>query len=212
MGGVKAAGVATGAAIHVDTGMNRLGLTLAEARMLAEQRDLVEAIRPSLLMSHLACADTPDHPMNRRQFTAFRAVRVLLPNIPASLANSAGIFLGADYHFDLVRPGIALYGGRAVRPAPIPMDTVVTLEAQVLQVRDVKRDETVGYGAAETSPQHEPSRRRSALGYADGYHRAAGSSDTRPGARAFVRGRFAPLIGRVSMDLLALDVTAYPWR
>jgi alanine racemase len=203
---IKRAGARTGAAIHVDTGMNRLGLTPAEARNLADQRDLVETIRPSLLMSHLACADTPDHPMNRRQLNAFRAVRVLLPNIPASLANSAGIFLGGDYHFDLVRPGIALYGGRAVQVGPNPMRTVVTLEGEVLQVRDVKRDETVGYGAAQASLQMS----RIAVvgvGYADGYHRAAGSSDARPGARAFVRGSSAPLIGRVSMDLLAIDVT-----
>ncbi len=203
---IKRAGARTGAAIHVDTGMNRLGLTPAEARNLSGQRDLVETIRPSLLMSHLACADTPDHPMNRRQLNAFRAVRVLLPNIPASLANSAGIFLGADYHFDLVRPGIALYGGRAVQTGPNPMRTVVTLEAEVLQVRDVKRDETVGYGATQTCLQMS----RIAIvgvGYADGYHRAASSSDARPGARAFVKGTSAPLIGRVSMDLLAIDVS-----
>jgi alanine racemase len=203
---LKQAGARTGSALHVDTGMNRLGLTPAEARALSEQRDLIDAIRPSLLMSHLACADTPDHPMNRRQLTAFRAVRVLLPNMPASLANSAGIFLGADYHFDLVRPGIALYGGRAVQEKPNPMRTVVTLEAEVLQVREVKRDDTVGYGAAETCLQ--PSRVAIlGVGYADGYHRSAGSSNERPGARAFLRGSYAPLIGRVSMDLLAIDVT-----
>ncbi len=203
---VKRGGARTGAAIHVDTGMNRLGLTPAEARNLAEQRELVETIEPSLLTSHLACADTPDHPLNRRQLNAFRAVRVLLPNIPASLSNSAGIFLGRDYHFDLVRPGIALYGGRAVQTGPNPMRTVVTLEAEVLHVRDVKRDDTVGYGAAETCLQ--PTRVAVlGVGYADGYHRAAGSSSARPGARAFVRGSSAPLIGRVSMDLLAIDVT-----
>jgi alanine racemase len=206
---VKASGVDTSAAIHVDTGMNRLGLTVAEARALAEQRELMETIRPSLLMSHLACADTPEHPLNRRQLTAFRAVRVLLANIPASLANSGGVFLGPEYHFDLVRPGIALYGGAAVKDAPNPMEPVVTLEAAVLQVRDVKRDETVGYGAAEATTRQS----RIAVvgvGYADGYHRRAGSSDARAGARAYVRGRFAPLIGRISMDLLAIDVTDIP--
>ncbi len=203
---VKRAGARTGSALHVDTGMNRLGLTPADARALSEQRDLVDAVRPSLLMSHLACADTPDHAMNRRQLTAFRAVRVLLPNIPASLANSAGIFLGGEYHFDLVRPGIALYGARASAEGPNPMQTVVTLEAEVLQVRDVKRGETVGYGAAETALQ--PSRLAIVgVGYADGYHRAAGSADARQGARVFVRGSHAPLIGRVSMDLLAIDVS-----
>ena len=203
---VRRAGATTGSALHVDTGMNRLGLTLAEARALSEHPDLLAAIRPSLLMSHLAAADTPDHPLNRRQLTSFRAVRVLLANIPASLANSAGIFLSADYHFDLTRPGIALYGGGAVSGTPNPMRTVVTLEARVLQVRDVRRGETVGYGAVETCVQAS----RVAIlgvGYADGYHRAAGSSAERPGARAFVRGSHAPLIGRVSMDLTAVDVT-----
>jgi alanine racemase len=205
---LRRAGATTGSALHVDTGMNRLGLTVLEARSLTE-RDHLEVIRPSLLMSHLACADTPDHPLNRRQLTAFRALRGLLPNIPASLANSAGILLGPDYHFDLVRPGVALYGGLAVRDAPNPMEPVVTLEAEVLQVRDVKRDDTVGYGATEAATRQS----RVAIvgvGYADGYHRRAGSSGTRAGARAYVRGRFAPLIGRISMDLLALDVTEIP--
>jgi alanine racemase len=206
---VKASGAHTGAAIQVDTGMNRLGLTVSEARILAQEPERLDTIRPSLLMSHLACADTPEHPLNRRQLTAFRAVRVLLPNVPASLANSAGIFLGPEYHFDLVRPGIALYGGKAVSDAPTPTDAVVTLEAPILQVRDVKKDETVGYGASEAATR--PTRvALVGVGYADGYHRRAGSSDQRQGARAYVRGRFAPLIGRVSMDLMAIDVTDVP--
>jgi alanine racemase len=193
------------AAIHVDTGMNRLGLTPAEARKLAQLPELLGAVAPDLLMSHLAAADTPDHPLNRKQLAAFRAVRTLLPDIPASLANSAGIMLGPDYHFDLVRPGIALYGGAFVEGAS-PMRPVVTVEARILQVRDVKPGETVGYGATETVRQ--PSRVAIlAVGYADGYHRLAGSSDRRAGARAFLRGRHAPLIGRVSMDLVAIDVT-----
>jgi alanine racemase len=203
---VRHAGARTACAIHVDTGMNRLGLTLAEARVLSEHRDLIETIAPALLMSHLACADTPGHPLNRKQLTSFRAVRVLLPNIPASLANSAGIFLGHDYHFDLVRPGVALYGAAPLSGEESPMATVVTLEARVLQVREVRRGETVGYGATETVRQ--PSRIAVlGLGYADGYHRLAGSSDERPGARAFVRGRYARIVGRVSMDLIAIDVT-----
>ncbi|MEX0852165.1 MAG: alanine racemase [Bauldia sp.] len=203
---VRSAGAPTGSALHVDTGMNRLGVTPAEARALSEHGDLLDAIRPSLLMSHLAAADTADHPLNRKQLTAFRAVRVLLPNIPASLANSAGIFLGREYHFDLVRPGIALYGGAVARGEPSPLDTVVTLEAQVLQVREVKSGDTVGYGATETCAR--PSRVAIlAAGYADGYHRAAGSTDGRPGARVGVGDNYAPLIGRVSMDLIAVDVT-----
>jgi alanine racemase len=205
----KEQGGTTGAAIHIDTGMNRLGLTPAEARVLAEQDEVLAAVAPDLLMSHLACADEPDNPLNRKQLAAFRAVRVLLPHIPASLANSAGVFLGPDYHFDLVRPGISLYGGAAVKDAANPMRPVVTLEARVLQIREAKRGETVGYGATEALKR--PSRIAIlGCGYADGYHRRAGSSDRRSGARAYVNGRDAPLVGRVSMDLIAVDVTDVP--
>lgn len=197
------------AALHVDTGMNRLGLTPGEARRLAQNADLLTAIAPDLIMSHLACADTPGHPMNRKQLAAFRAVRVLLPDIPASLSNSAGIFLGSDYHFDLVRPGIALYGGEAVAGQPSTTRPVATLEARILQVREAKPGDKVGYGATETLGR--PGRIGVVgAGYADGYHRRAGSSDGRPGARAYLRGRYAPLVGRVSMDLIAIDVTDIP--
>ena len=201
----RRAGGRTGSALQVDTGMNRLGLTPAEARKLGEHRDLRDALGLGLVMSHLAAADTPEHPLNRKQLTAFRAVRTLLPDIPASLANSAGIFLGRDFHFDLVRPGVALYGAAAAAGVS-PLRPVVTLEARVLQVRDGKRGETVGYGATETLER--PARIAIVgVGYADGYHRRAGSSDRRRGARARLHGQDAPIVGRVSMDLIALDVT-----
>lgn len=201
-------GARTGSAIQVDTGMNRLGLTMPEARLLAEQRSLRDVIAPTLVMSHLAAADTPDHPLNRKQLTAFRMIRPLFPGVPASLANSSGIFLGPDYHFDLVRPGIALYGARAAS-GENALATVVTAEARVLQVREAEAGETVGYGAGESLRRNT----RIAIvgaGYADGYHRRAGSSDRRRGARAFLRDRDAPILGRVSMDLMALDVTDNP--
>ena len=207
--GVRASGVPTAAALHVDTGMNRLGIALETCRALAGQAGLAEGLGIALVMSHLACADTPGHPLNDRQLLAFRDVAAAMPAVPASLANSAGVFLGADYHFDLVRPGIALYGGRAVQGAPHPMRPVVTLEGRILQVRDVPAGETVGYGATETLRRDS----RIAIvgvGYADGYIRAAGSTDARPGASAFAGGRRIPLVGRVSMDLLALDVTDLP--
>lgn len=196
-------------ALHVDTGMNRLGLTPGEAHRLRQTPDLLAATAPDLVMSHLACADTPGHPMNCQQLAAFREVRALFPDVPASLANSAGIFLGADYHFDLVRPGIAIYGSSAVSGQPSATRPVVTLEARVLQVREANAGEHVGYGATETVSR----RGRIAVvgaGYADGYHRRASSSDARPGARTYVRGRFAPLVGRISMDLTAIDVTDIP--
>jgi alanine racemase len=192
-------------ALHVDTGMNRLGLSLHEALELSRQPARLAAIAPRLLISHLACADTPDHPLNRAQLAMFSEIRAEFPNLPASLANSAGIALGPEFHFDLVRPGIALYGALYAAGRP-PLDVVATLKAQILQIRDVPGGESVGYGAAETL------RRDSriaviAAGYADGYLRAAGSGGSRRAAQAIVRGRPAPLVGRVSMDLIAIDVT-----
>ena len=198
-------GARTGAAIHVDTGMNRLGLKPDEARQIATDADLTAAFAPTLLLSHLACADTPSQALNARQLALFHQMRMLFPTIPTSLANSAGVFLGDEYHFDLVRPGIALYGARFRNDLP-PLAPVATLEARVLQVRDAAPGETIGYGAAQTI--RTPTRVAIlGVGYADGYHRAASASDHRAGARGYVHGRSVPLIGRVSMDLIAVDVT-----
>jgi alanine racemase len=197
-----------GAAIHVDTGMNRLGMSFEDAEWIsrqppAERDDIV------LVMSHFACADTPEHPLNARQMAAFRAVRGLFPGVPASLANSSGIFLGPDALHDLVRPGVALYGGN---PTPLhvnPMRPVVEVAGRIMQVRDVAAGETVGYRATWTA------RRASrvaivSIGYADGFMRAASGRDDKPGAEAIIAGRRCPLAGLVSMDLLAIDVTDVP--
>ncbi len=191
-------------ALHVDTGMNRLGLNAS---------DLVafdtEQLAPALVMSHLACADDPHHPKNAAQLRTLETLRARVSGVPASLANSAGILLGEAFRFDLVRPGIALYGGRPSRFAANPVEPVVTFEGRIAQVRSAAPGDTVGYGAMRTI-------RRStrlaivAAGYADGYMRAGGSSDTRTGAMAFVAGRHVPVMGRVSMDLIALDVTELP--
>jgi alanine racemase len=192
-------------ALQVDTGMNRLGLSLREVLELARRPDLLARLAPALLLSHLACADEPEHPMNLSQLALFREVRREFPQLPASLANSAGIHLGADYYFDLVRPGIALYGAAFSRNHP-PLSPVVTAKARIVQLRDAAAGEAVGYGAT----QHLESDARIAIlsaGYADGYHRLAGASDERPGASAFVRGHAVPIVGRVSMDLIAVDVT-----
>ena len=197
------------AALHVDTGMNRLGFRLAEAADLAARTDLVTAFTPSLLISHLTSADTPESDASIHQLNRFLHARALFPTVPASLANSAGVFLGANYHFDLVRPGIALYGGNPVPTKPNPMRAVITLEARVCQTRDVPAGEPVGYGGAQMT--RRPSRVAVvSVGYADGFHRAAGSSDAKPGARAVIAGHDAPLIGRISMDLIALDITDIP--
>ena len=192
-------------ALQVDTGMNRLGLTLHEALELARHRELMAAAAPQLLMSHLACADEPAHPQNAAQLALFREIQAQFPHLPASLANSAGIQLGADYHFDMVRPGIALYGGAFSDDQP-PLAVVATAKARIIQVRDVAAGDAIGYGAALRLREE---RRVAVLaaGYADGYHRLAGATDAQPGAHAWVRGRAAPLLGRVSMDLIAVDVT-----
>jgi alanine racemase len=198
-------------AVHVDTGMNRLGLTPERARSLAEENALTGALTPILLMSHLACADTPDHPLNRRQLELFQAVRTLFPQSESSLCNSAGIFLGSDFLCDLTRPGIALYGGAPVKGIANPMRAVATVEARVVQVRHVRAGETVSYGAT-------PLARDSVIavcsaGYADGYH-LAGSGDrvplrraVRKAAEGFIHGRRVPVVGRVTMDLTLFDVT-----
>ncbi len=160
-------------------------------------------------MSHLACAEVPEHPLNDRQIRLFREVRLLYRGIPSSLANSSGIFLGNAAHCDMVRPGVALYG---VNPTPgrsNPMRPVIELQARIVQVRMVPKGETVGYDATWTA-KHATRLAVVAVGYADGYLRAASVSDEAPGADAIVAGKRCPLAGRVSMDLLAIDITELP--
>lgn len=195
-----------GAALHVDTGMSRLGLRMEQAQALANEDNL---FRPSLLMSHLACADVRDHPMNARQFTAFSAAHQFFPGVPASLCNSYGTFHPADIGYDLLRPGVALYGSNPVLDRPNPMKPVVTLEAQVLQVRTVQPGEHVGYGATWTT--RTPARIAVVgIGYADGYLRSGSSSDDFDSAIAYVGGQYCLIAGRISMDMTAIDVTALP--
>ncbi|GJD69639.1 alanine racemase [Methylobacterium gnaphalii] len=192
------------AALHVDTGMNRLGLRVPEALALAGDPLLARAgIR--LLMSHLVSAEKPDEPVNARQIEAFAALRQALPGIPASLANSSGVFLGAAARHDLLRPGYALYGGN---PTPYrtenPMRPVVRLDSPILQIRDVEAGDTAGYNARWQAP----SPRRLAtlsIGYADGYPRSASNA-----GRALVEGVACPILGLISMDLIILDVTNVP--
>ena len=197
-----------GAALHVDTGMHRLGITPEEAAALAP-RAQTENHGIAMLMSHLACAETPDHPLNAKQIALFRELHLLYPGIPASLANSSGIFLGNSAHFDLARPGAALYG---VNPTPgqaNPMQSVVELTGRILQLRTVDRDDTVGYAATWTAKR--PSRIAvAALGYADGLMRGGSGTDDRPGGAAIVAGKRCPIVGRISMDLVCIDVTELP--
>ena len=197
-----------GAALHVDTGMNRLGISANEAAALAP-RIRAENHGITLLMSHLACAEMPEHPLNDTQIKAFREIRMLYRGISSSLANSSGVFLGSAAYCDMVRPGVALYG---VNPTPgrnNPMRPVVQLQARIVQVRSVSRGDTVGYDATWTA-RHASRIAVVGVGYADGFMRTAGSSDEAPGADAIVAGKRCPLAGRISMDLMAVDITDLP--
>ncbi|WP_275790099.1 alanine racemase [Pararhizobium gei] len=201
--------------LHVDTGMNRLGLSMKEALMLANDPARPASFSPILVMSHLACADDQAHPLNRRQLESFRAVTAAFEGVESSLANSAGIHLGSEYHFDMTRPGIAVYGGEAVNGAPNMMKPVVTSEARILQIRDVRTGDTASYGA---SAQFARDSRVAivAIGYADGYHRSVSGGGvalrqaTPSGAYGFLHGHKVAHLGRVTMDLSLFDVTDLP--
>lgn len=196
-------------AIQVDTGLNRLGLTVQQALAFAADNALTRAVEPVLVMSHLACGDEREHPLNRRQAEAFSAVRAAFPGVPASLANSSGLLLGREFHLDLVRPGIAVYGGAP--SSGVTMKTVVTAEARVLQVRRAQGGETVSYGATQVL-ERDTLVAIAAAGYADGLPRSASGSgvplrDVLPGGCGSIRGRRVPILGRVTMDLTMFDVT-----
>ena len=202
-------GVRPPAGLQIDTGMMRLGLEPADVDVIAAYPVIFEAFELALVISHLACADEPEHPLNEKQLALFNELRAKLPEAPASLANSAGILLGPRYHLDLVRPGIALYGGRPINHGDNPMKPVIALSAPIAQVRSVKAGEQVGYGADYTL-KRDGLIATLPVGYADGFSRALGCSDTAPGAQAYIDGLLVPVIGRVSMDLLTIDVTDIP--
>jgi alanine racemase len=196
-------------AVHIDSGMNRLGLPAPEVDAVAEASDLWSALTLSLVMSHLACADDPAHAKNERQRRIFDDLRARLPKALTSLANSAGILLGPDFAYDVVRPGIALYGGHPQRRGESPFRRVVHLKGRILQVRDVPIGDTIGYGATRTILR--PSRIATvAVGYADGLFRALSTKDGEQGLFVYVGSHAAPILGRVSMDLITIDVTGIP--
>jgi alanine racemase len=204
----RASGLAAPAILHLDTGMARLGLDAAELDRLAEDPGLLAGLDLRFVMTHLACADEPGHPLNAGQADRFAAACARLPPgaraAPRSFANSSGLFLGPAFASDLARPGCALYGINPTPGRPNPMRQVVRLEAPVLQVREIPAGATVGYGASWTAPR--TSRIATvAAGYADGYLRALSGR-----ALGFQAGRPVPLIGRVSMDLITFDVTDAP--
>ena len=189
------------AILHVDTGMARLGLGAGEFAAVVENPP---PFAWRAVMSHLACADCPDHPLNERQLARFAAAAARLPGVTASLAASSGIFLGPSYHFDLVRPGAALYGVNPLPGRPNPLRQIVRLFGKIVQLRQIDRGESVGYGAAHVM-EAPGCAAIVAVGYADGWlrslsHRGCG----------YLAGTRVPLLGRVSMDLVTFDVTAVP--
>jgi alanine racemase len=187
-------------AIHVDTGMNRLGLPMA---LVDTEATALRRLAPVLVMSHLACADEPKHPMNLRQRRAFEEVADAFPDTPASLANSAGCFLGKGFGFDLTRPGLALYGG-AIPPAGVELKPGVVLEATVLSLFTGHKGTSVGYGATHTLTE-DRLLATCAIGYADGLPRAGSGK-----LKGWIDGVACPVAGRISMDLVTLDVTDGP--
>lgn len=195
--------------LYIDTGMNRLGLTLEEAAAVAGDG----FPRPVMVMSHLACPDDPSHAMNRQQLESFQRVSRLFEGVESSLSSSGGIFLGTDYHFDLTRPGIALYGGEAVHGVANPMRPVVTSEARILQIRDVRKGDAASYGATHIFA-HDSRVAIVGAGYADGWHRALSGSGVgarangSAGAYGFVAGERVPVVGRITMDLTMFDIGA----
>ena len=200
----RSAGQARRALLHLDTGMARLGLDAAEQARLVADHSLLAGLDLLYIMTHLACADEPDHPLNAEQAARFDRACAVLPKFKRSFANSSGLFLGADYASDLARPGCALYGINPTPGLPNPLRQVLRLEAPVLQIREIPAGASVGYGASFMAAR--PSRIATiAVGYADGYLRSLSGQ----GGAAY-RGLMLPLVGRVSMDLITLDVTDVP--
>ena len=195
-------------ALHLDTGMNRLGFDLLAALQKAMERH-GSASGADLMMSHFVSAEVAQDPINAAQIERFAAARAAFPELPASLVNSSGLFLPARPVYDLARPGYALYGGNPTPGSPNPMRPVVKLTVAIQQIRRIEAGETAGYNGQWTAKR--PTRLATLLaGYADGLPVGAGATDGKPGAEVAIAGRRAPLVGRVSMDLSIVDLTDLP--
>lgn len=186
------------AGLHIDTGMNRLGIGPEE---LPHAMSALKDTSLALLMSHLACGSDIKHEFNGTQLRRFIDASMLFPRAPLSLAATAGALIGTDYHFDLIRPGIGLYGSGGLDANNPKLAAAATIEAPILQVRDCEAGETFGYGATFTAPQKMRAA-TVALGYADGYLRSLSGR-----GYGVLAGAKRPILGRVSMDLIILDVT-----
>ena len=198
----KELGRTLAAVVQVDSGMSRMGLSPAEVDAWLADPGFLDGIELLYLMSHLACAEQHDNPMNALQLERFQALRARLPACPASLANSSGVFLGPDYQFDLVRPGAALYGIAPIAGAANPMRPVVRLQGKILQTRTIERGDHVGYSRRYTASETRQVATVS-VGYADGWLRSMSNLGL-----AMVDGVPVPQIGAISMDSITLDVSA----
>ncbi|MFL2655466.1 MAG: alanine racemase [Alphaproteobacteria bacterium] len=202
--------------LHIDTGMSRLGLSINDVSQLCSNVNMLNELDIKVIMSHLSCADDEKSSTNKKQLVLFntlvKQLTVITGPVRLSLANSAGCLLGSDYHLDMIRPGASIYGLKVTKSAQNPMRRVVHLLAQIIQIRNVDHPSTVGYGATHKIKQ--PTKIATlAMGYADGIPRASGqvsNKDNRPFATAFINGKVAPIVGRISMDLITIDVTQIP--
>ncbi len=186
------------AALHIDTGMNRLGAALDKLDAITA----LKAMNINLVMSHLACSSVPTHPKNQLQRACFIDAAGKFPGARLSLSASGGALMGKDYHFDLLRPGIALYGGSPFDVDEPRLKSVVALRAPVVQLREAGPGESVGYAATHQVTQ-KTRLATIALGYGDGFPRAGSGQ-----AEAYIGDSRAPIVGRISMDLISLDVTS----
>tara|TARA_R110000868_G_scaffold218576_2_gene469074 strand:- start:4012 stop:5076 length:1065 start_codon:yes stop_codon:yes gene_type:complete len=194
----------TNIALHFDTGINRLGLQRCDVKPVQNILRKNININVTLVMSHLACADEPQNQQNRQQLEKFIEISKQFPNIPYSFANSSGIFLGKPFHFDMLRPGYALYGGNPTPYNKNPMQQTFTLTGNVIQIKSIDKGGRVGYGASWTAKK--PTKLAIiSCGYADGFTRAHSNIST------LQIGKYkAPIIGRVSMDMMTVDITDIP--
>lgn len=189
------------AILHFDTGMNRLGLSHEEITHFIEHQNDFKALHIKTLMSHFACADDRDHPLTQAQAKQFYEISQHFPNAQKSLCNSPGLFRDASYHYDMVRPGYSLYGGNPTPETTNPMQAVVSLNTRILQIRDCKKGQSIGYGATHTFDQ-DTTTATVALGYADGFLRSNSSKAT-----LYYNNQPCPVLGRVSMDLVTIDIS-----